>query len=118
MYFMGWKDYFLAYVSRKESNTHERVVAIDDSMLFDGNTFYHPMTPSQIIFYSKVNELDFNLIKKETDCSVHVVPNAIRTTFPPISVQRLNHELGCTPRPITALISDLVNAYQREATKQ
>jgi nucleoside-diphosphate-sugar epimerase len=64
------------------------------------------------------NQEVVNLIKKETDCSVHVVPNAIRTTFPPISVQRLNHELGCTPRPITALISDLVNAYQREATKQ
>lgn len=62
---MGWKDYFLAYVSRKESNAHERVVAIDDSMLFDGDTFYHPMTPSQRIFYSKVNEIDFSLIKKE-----------------------------------------------------
>lgn len=67
---MGWKDYFLAYVSRIESNTHERVVAIDDGMLFDGNTFYHPMTPCQKIFYSNVNEIDFSLVKKEIikDC--------------------------------------------------
>ena len=62
---MGWRDYFLAYVSEKESNAHDRVVAIDDSMLFDGNTFYHPMTPCQKIFYSTINEDDFSLIKKE-----------------------------------------------------
>ena len=64
---MGWSSFFSAKSASKDYDILEKVVAIDDEMTFDGNTYSYPINSLQNIFFSELGQTNFDLVKKEID---------------------------------------------------
>lgn len=57
-------------------------------------------------------------IQRRTGCTVEVIPGAKTTSFPAISIKRLQGEFNFAPGLLLDTLDDLIVAFQREAGKQ